>query len=217
MLKIPVLQALEGNVLILQFKISNNENAEDLDTSITINGIKNKLSMLSATYPNGNNSFVYVLSANQKKNSLRVRLSEGKYTVYDFEAYIFPVAMIESANKSKDPFVVDAKNTRGNKIIGDILVTKNGFFATTIPYDNGYEITVDGRAQNYEKVNTAFVGFPIEKGKHHIEIIYHAPYKRAGLIISMIGLVLYVAIGIYDYMRRRRTKEASNKGVADDM
>ena len=39
-----------------------------------------------------------------------------------------------------------------------------------------------------QKVNTAFLGCKIEKGKHEVKLIYHAPGLPAGKILSLIGI-----------------------------
>ena len=109
-----------------------------------------------------------------------------------------------------DPFIVDTKHTVDNQITGSIKVTENGYFATTIPFDKGFNITVDGQKQSYEKVNTAFVGFPIEKGLHHIIIKYNSPYKNAGIMLSIIGLVLFAVSCMNDRKYRISNKANTN-------
>ena len=36
---------------------------------------------------------------------------------------------------------------------------ESGYFVTSFPYKEGYEITVDGKNVQAEKVNCAFIGF----------------------------------------------------------
>ena len=190
-IEIPLNMNLRDDILIVRFKVSNKENLDNLDTAIIINGLKNKLSNKLAEYPNGNNNFVYIISSNKKSKQLTVNFSVGKYEIADIEAYILPTKTVADAIKKMNPFIVNTKHTADNQISGSIQVTENGYFATTIPFDKGFNITVDGQKQSYEKVNTAFVGFPIEKGLHHIIIRYNSPYKSAGMVLSIIGLILF--------------------------
>ena len=67
-----------------------------------------------------------------------------------------------------------------------------GYFVLNIPYDKGFKIKVDGVLTNYTKVNTDFIGFKIEKGVHEIEISYSSPLKNVGLILSIIGFILFI-------------------------
>lgn len=45
---------------------------------------------------------------------------------------------------------------------------------------------------DYEKVNTAYVGFKISKGNHNIVIEYNSPFKTLGLIMSLAGIIAYI-------------------------
>jgi len=196
----PVDFNLKNSILVLRFKVVRRYNPLGLDTSILVNGVENKLSSPLDPYPNKNNNFVYVLSSNKKTTKLNFSFSPGYYQIRNLEAYILPADAVKAAISQVDPLIVDAGQTRDNRIVGDIRATRDGIFATTIPYAKGFGITVDGKKQKYEMVNTAFVGFPIEKGRHHIIITYHAPGKIQGLLISAIGLVLFV----FGWMRRKK-------------
>ena len=203
-LDIPLDINLKDDILIVSFQMSNRADQSNEDAFITINGVKNKLSKKSAAYPNDNTDFIYVLSSNENTKRLSVEFSPGKYEAYHFKAYTIPAAVVAEMVGKKDPFVVDTAKTGDDQITGSIHVRSNGYFATTLPYDKGFDITVDGKAQNYEKVNTAFVGFPVEKGTHHIVIRYHAPFKQAGMTLSLIGFLLF---GISCAAERKRKED----------
>ena len=209
-LEIPLDISLKKEILIISFKVTNKENPSDLDTFITINGMRNKLSMKSAEYPNDNTDFIYVLSSARNTKRLKVSFSAGEFEVYDFKAYTLPVASVPTAVNKMDPFVVDPAKTGEDQIIGDIKVTSDGYFATTIPFDKGFDIKVDGISQKYEKVNTAFVGFPIEKGSHHIVIRYHAPLKKAGMALSLAGFLMLGISCVAEQKRKMLTEKTDN-------
>ena len=209
-MKIPLDFNLKDEILFVQFKISDKDNLKSLNTIVTINGIKNKLSNQFAAYPNKNNNFTYILSSNVSEDWLTVEFSQGKYEISGISAYIVPVSVIHGAINKMDPFVVDAALTKDNLIAGEIHVSNDGYFATSIPYDVGFHIFVDGKPQTYEKVNTAFIGFPIAKGIHHIEFKYNSPYKTMGLFISALGFLLFSWVLFVQVMkelfRRRRSR-----------
>ena len=76
--------------------------------------------------------------------------------------------------------------------MGDIDITKDGYMVLSLPYDKNYHIYVDSKEIDYEKVNTAFLGFKIEKGYHHIEIVYENKMIKIGKMVSIGGLLLFV-------------------------
>ena len=97
--------------------------------------------------------------------------------------------------------VIDIENTKGDKIYGTIDVSESGHFVLSIPYDEAFKIKVDGKKQEFSKVNDVFIGFPLEKGNHKIEIIYKAPWKNVGAVVSIFSLLL---LGIMIYSDKKQ-------------
>ena len=58
----------------------------------------------------------------------------------------------------------------------------------------GFTVRLDNQEIAYEKVNTAFVGFPIKKGHHTVEITYQMPGKSAGIMVSILSLLIATAL-----------------------
>ncbi|UKI58736.1 MAG: YfhO family protein [Clostridium sp.] len=65
-------------------------------------------------------------------------------------------------------------------------------FVTSLPYDKGYIVYVDGKKVETEMVNTFALGFKLDKGNHNIKITYNSPFKNIGIILSILGIVLYI-------------------------
>ena len=187
-LKLKINDDMKDKVLFLRIHNFINPN---YDTSITINGIKNKLSDKRWKYNNNNFTFDYVIYDN---DILEIEFEKGNYVIDSVESYILDYK--ELINKDIDEFVIDYNKTKGDFIVGDINVKKKGYFVLSIPYDKGFSIKVDNKKTNYKKVNSGFIGFEIEKGNHHIEIEYKAPYKTISLIISLFGIILLIGLNI---------------------
>ena len=187
-LKLKINDNMKDKVLFLRIHNFINPN---YDTSITINGIKNKLSDKRWKYHNSNFIFDYVIYDN---DILKIEFEKGNYVIDSVESYILDYK--ELINKDIDEFVIDYNKTKGDFIVGDINVKKKGYFVLSIPYDKGFSIKVDNKKTNYKKVNSGFIGLEIEKGNHHIEIEYKAPYKTISLIISLFGIILLIGLNI---------------------
>lgn len=66
---------------------------------------------------------------------------------------------------------------------------------------------VDGKAQKAEKVNTAFVGFLLEKGNHHIKISYEAPGFKVGAGLSAAAAAVLLISQIIVFLRERKREK----------
>lgn len=65
--------------------------------------------------------------------------------------------------------------------------------ATSIPFDKGWEVFVNGEKISYEKVNLGFIGFQLTPGSYLVEFKYFPPYLKEGTLITAGSLlVLFV-------------------------
>ena len=160
------------------------------DLGITINGNLNKLTCREWKYYNGNTTFNYVISGDTS-NNMEISFFKGNYKIDNLKIYYMDYNDIKNV-KDKVTEVNISDKTKGDKIYASVETERDGYFVTTLPYDKGFNIKVDGKKVDYEKVNTAYVGFKLSKGKHNIVIEYIAPFKKLGLIMSFIGVVIYV-------------------------
>ena len=160
------------------------------DLGITINGNLNKLTCKEWKYYNGNTTFNYVISGDTS-NKVDVSFFKGIYNIKNLKIYYMDYNDIKNV-KDKVTEVNISDKTKGDKIYVSVETEKDGYFVTTLPYDRGFKIKVDGKKVDYEKVNTAYVGFKLEKGKHNIVIEYKAPFKTLGLVMSLIGILIYI-------------------------
>lgn len=178
---IPIDFDAKNKLICIDFDVKN---YTDKKISISINGMKNTLSKKHSVYPNGNKHFTYILSKKELKQ-FDVTLSKGKYKISNIRVYTCDMNVF-------DRKVTKIKSLKTDSIFkGKVTTSKDGYLVTSYPYEKGYEIYIDGKKQNVEIVNKAFVGCKIKKGSHTITIQFHAPFKKLGLCIS----VLFVMIG----------------------
>lgn len=191
-LKIKLDEDTSDNVYLLRFTLEKPQSCKIGDTSISVNGVINKLTCKSWKYFNSNYTFDYTLSDIQDFN---IEFSKGVHYIKKIELYSLDYdEFIDSLDYDK----FEVKEAFGDKITGEINVSLDGYFHLTIPYDKGFEIKVDGKKVDYEKVNEAFIGFPITQGKHDIDIEFKAPNSLLGKVVSVCGIVIFVIIMIYE-------------------
>lgn len=73
-----------------------------------------------------------------------------------------------------------------------INVENKKILYTSIPYDKGFEIIVDGKKQEPKKTFDTLISLELEKGKHEIEFKYTPRGLKEGSVISLIGIALYI-------------------------
>lgn len=195
----------KNDILMIEFSLDNNQKCSNGDLEITINEIKNVLSCNGWKYHNKNTTFNYVLSSNDVINELNVVFSKGNYVISDLKIYVINYDKLENIKNNVDEFIFDKEKTKGNYIKGNINVTKDGYLYMSIPYDEGFTIYLNGKKQNYEKVDGSFIGFKINKGVYSLEIIYNAPFLKEGKIASIIGTIIFGVIFISENRKIKKS------------
>ena len=85
-----------------------------------------------------------------------------------------------------------------NYLYADITLSENGFALLSIPYDTGWNITVNGNEVKSYKVNGGLTGIALESGYNEIEMYYVPNGLKIGAIATAIGTILTIVIYIKD-------------------
>lgn len=193
-------------VLFLRFRVENLKPSKDV--TIWAEGQRNKLTAKKHFYYNENTRFTYALPLQEGQSQAELVFGEGHYRIADVQCFL---GVLPSENEAESLyqslFLPDREKTGGNVIAGSIRVKNAGYFITTIPCDDGFTVFVDGKKAETERVNTAFLGCRIDKGRHQVEIVYHAPGMAAGKMASVIGFFLFLGM----HAGRRRIRQKNHK------
>lgn len=191
---------VSGNrVFMLRFKVKNLKPSKDL--TIWVNGNRNKLSAKQRVYYNDNTTFTYAVALDSDENQVEVTFGKGKYNLSDVEAY---VATLPETELYETEFLQNDVKTKGNVIAGSLTMQKSGYLITSIPYDSGFEIQIDGKTVTSEKVNTAFLGCKVKAGEHDIVITYHAPGMAAGKVMSFVGMIGFLILSVLEHVDTKK-------------
>ena len=90
-----------------------------------------------------------------------------------------------------------------NYILASANLEKDLTIYTSIPYDKGWEVYVDGEQVETFKIGNALLGFDLNKGNHEITLKYEIPYLNTCLLISGISLIGTILINI-DFKKKKK-------------
>lgn len=188
-------------LIYLSFDIMNEgEYLNSKDISITINGVKNKLTAKNAMYYNGNTKFDFVIPM-EDTTELRIEITKGKYDIRNLKMYTSE--MIYSKYEEVDALTVD----EGKGIISCTTeATEGEYLVTSFPYDKGFTASVNGEEVEIEIVNKAFVGVRLEDGKNDVVIRYKAPLFEEGVLVSIFGILLMLIVVCKELFRNTIAK-----------
>ena len=142
--------------------------------------------------------FVDIEFSLDRKGSYETTYSKtGSFRVYaaGFDDYTFDKLYEELSDEML--IVSDYDSTSIN---GTITANKNGIMFTSIPYDKGFSVFVDGEETETIPIGDGgLIGVPVSEGTHQISFKYHVEGFNIGLIltsISIAGIIVYVFVDI---------------------
>lgn len=160
------------------------------------------INLSSKTFNNVQHNYIIDLGEIEEGNSVSIypQNSEDAINVYaaSFDEEIFKSAFnVLNSN----PFNISEYSD--TKIKGNITADADGLMYTSIPFDKGFSVFVDGKKVKTNAFKDAFISVPITKGSHEIEFKYSPQGLLEGSIISIISLVLFILITGYNFLRKR--------------
>lgn len=91
-------------------------------------------------------------------------------------------------------------------IEGSIEALDDGVFYTSIPYDEGWTLYVDGKETEIKPLENAMICVPLTKGKHDIVLKYSPVGFVPGVIVSIVALVVFVGAIVLAIIIKRKKK-----------
>ena len=86
---------------------------------------------------------------------------------------------------------------------GTITVDKEGVMFTSIAWEPGWTVYVDGEKVEPVKLVDALIGVPLTEGTHTIEMKFFPAGMKLGIIVSLVGIITVIVIALYE--RKNRT------------
>ncbi len=134
-------------------------------------------------------------------NNLWILEQEVPSSVYYIDREVFADAM---ARLAETQVTIDEDYTDSH-LFGSLTTTvEDQLMFTTIPYDEGWHIYVDGEQVELQMTADALISFYVEDaGEHEIELRYMSKALSMGLSITIVSVLIFIIILIlYPFAKR---------------
>ena len=114
--------------------------------------------------------------------------------------YCFSIKCIINEKQIKKAYEYLSKNQikytsyKDSHIEGTITVDKNQTIFTTIPYDETWQIKIDGKEVKPTKVLDALIAIEVEPGTHKLSMQYKPNYKKPATISGITFIILIASL-----------------------
>ena len=89
---------------------------------------------------------------------------------------------------------------------GDLTLQERGRLMLSIPYEDGWSVTINGEETEPALFGEALMAFDLEAGEYHIEMHYVPAGKWAGILISIVSVAVFAVLMIVSVRKNRKEK-----------
>jgi uncharacterized membrane protein YfhO len=94
-------------------------------------------------------------------------------------------------------------------ITGTVEAAQDGVFYTSIPYDGGWKVYIDGEETEVTPLKNALVCVPISEGTHTVEMKYSPPGYKAGLAVSVGSIAVFILVIFIEKKMKKKSAALS--------
>jgi Predicted membrane protein len=98
-----------------------------------------------------------------------------------------------SVDKFKNKSLRITSDLNHDTVRGSINVDEDSPLLLSIPYDDGWSASVDGKKVKIHKVVSNLMAIDLKKGQHTVILNYQVPGLKLGWFVSIIAVILFLS------------------------
>lgn len=100
--------------------------------------------------------------------------------------------------------VMTTTSSSGSSMEGTINVGSDGLFYTSVPYEEGWTATVDGKEAEITPVGGSLIALKLSSGTHTIRLEYYPKGFWIGFAVTTVCIATFAFLCIYTYIIKKR-------------
>lgn len=133
--------------------------------------------------------------------------SETDSESMDAIAYTFSFEALKKMEERLSTSSLKLTKWKDGYLKGKISADSDGVLFTSIPYDPGWKLMVDGKKMETREVFGGFMGVSLPRGEHEISLRFEAEGARFALLVSVTAVLFFVLLCIF----RKREEQDKEK------
>lgn len=150
--------------------------------------------------------------------TVTIEYKEGKGGSVVSHVCTMDEAVWQDAYKMLSASMLDVTDYGDSYLKGTIDVQEDGVFVTSVPYEAGWKLKVDGHTREInELIGGAWISTSLSAGEHQIELSFRPPGLIAGLLITLASIGLLIAAEWWWRRRMLRKLQSVLPAIFADM
>lgn len=188
------------------FDALSNRLKEPINDSIqvVVNG-----TVLEKSYPNQRSNGLLELGVFQDEEVQITLVLLRDISAKSFGVFGMDVDRLASAVESAQSVEVAVN---GSTLTASLQAQSGQSLSLSLPYDDGFTATVNGRPVDIARVNDAFLAVSLEEGSNDVVLHFYPDGLKTGAVLSGIGVLLLIALCLW-YRSGRKLPRWMEKAV----
>ncbi len=139
----------------------------------------------------------YILDAGYTYKGIvevKIKFSNSDSAIMDFYSYSISDSKFKEFYNKISTNKLNITTQKDNLIIGDINALEDKTMFTSISYDKGWSVFIDGKKVKTYMIDDSYLGFDIKEGKHNVKMMYLPVNMIKGLVISVISIIFIIML-----------------------
>lgn len=172
--------------------------------AVTISITDNTGKITSKNYNSMTHMHILDLGNIAAGSKVTISPADNKVSSIQLYAYQFDESVFKNAFNKLNETTMELETFKETYLKGSIDVKENGMLYTSIPYDKGWSVYVDGKKVKTISFKKALLAINLDSGHHTIEFKYKPVGFTKGILITSLSVIVFLAIVIADYMKKKR-------------
>lgn len=132
---------------------------------------------------------------------------ESVVSLLDTEFYYCDTQKFAGLLTEQDPAEgISGLAAEDGRVSASVTLDEDRLLLTTIPYERGWTLRVDGVKTDILPYQDALISVPLSAGTHSVELVFRAPGLVAGIVISSLSLCAFALLQIIGRRGSKRKK-----------
>jgi len=161
----------------------------------------------SQTFKNVNRGFFLELGRCGPEAEIVITNEEDEESL-DARAYRFSEEGLWSVYDILNRYPFQVAKWVDTRLEGEVDTEQAGVLFTSVPYDKGWTVFVDGMKQETGKIFDTFLSVDIPAGRHSVTMSYEPPGLRLGLAVSGGSALCLIAAALLEWKKGKAERRA---------
>ncbi len=136
-----------------------------------------------------------------------VNTSDSDATTLQLYAYDFNSDVFDRVYEKLGSEPMKVEEYGDNYVKASVDAKTDGLLYTSIIYDKGWSVLVDGKETKYTSIKDALMAIPVKAGEHTLEFRYYPQGKKAGTAITVFSVAVLAVFVILEKKKKKKAAE----------